>query len=320
MERAHRRHEPDPRAGARVAARAPPARSATVRRVLIAGSPPAHDRRPASGWRRRARRTAAAGRRRGRRPRRAGVRPSARSPRATGPVSARRASERRPVLDGRAYERHEQRVGRPGRRREPLGGGLERDEEVRRDRRSGVIRGAVGLGDGRTASIPSAVASSRANRQRCRGGAGDRGAGARERAPEAVTVISGCSEKPSWGAERARAPSRPSSGRRAVPEPAGPRPRPRRSRASGTHSRTASDPEPSAPLRSGPETSIAASDSAFTSARPSRPAPITATRWGVGWLAECSSSSLRGDTGCAGQARFVVPVRPSRGDGRTRQS
>ena len=81
----------------------------------------------------------------------------------------------------------------------PLGGRLERDQEVRGDRRGGVVRGPVGLGD------LDRVACRARGRARRRGPAR---AGwfrrsprrrRRNRLPSAVTVISGCNENASCG-------------------------------------------------------------------------------------------------------------------------
>ena len=77
--------------------------------------------------------------------------------RALGPV-------RGPVVDGRAHERDE-RLAVQAAPTQPLGGPLERDEEVRGDRRGGVVGGAVVVGDRERASGPSAAASAAGERR-----------------------------------------------------------------------------------------------------------------------------------------------------------
>ena len=140
--------------------------------------------------------------------------------------------ERGPVLDRRPHERDEQLAVDAGGAGEPLGGRLERDEEVRRDRGGGVVGGAVVVGDldrpqpERGRELARRASSARGVLP------GDRRAGAGELGRRAaVTVISGCSENASCGRERRRARSRPSSGRRAGPGRSGPRPRRSRRRA-----------------------------------------------------------------------------------------
>jgi hypothetical protein len=56
-------------------------------------------------------------------------------------------AEARPALDARSHEREERVAVDAGRGGEPLGGGLDGDEEVRGDRGGGVVGGAVLVGD-----------------------------------------------------------------------------------------------------------------------------------------------------------------------------
>ena len=90
--------------------------------------------------------------------------------------------EPRPVLDRGAHQRHELRALDPGRAGDPLGRRLERDQEVRRDRRRRVVRGAVSLGDLDRAHAERVRDLAR-EIQRSRGAAGDRRARAGEIGP-----------------------------------------------------------------------------------------------------------------------------------------
>ena len=159
---------------------------------------------------RRARPTAAAARACAPRPRRAGAPRCSSSPRAIGPVSARLGPERGPVARGGEHERGELRAVDPGGGREPLGAGLQRDEEVRRDRAGRVVgdavlrrdaawracraRSASACGDlpARAAVVPSTAAAGAARGRPARCPAG--------------TDISGCREK---RLARRRSTSRP---------------------------------------------------------------------------------------------------------------
>jgi hypothetical protein len=89
------------------------------------------------------------------------------------------AAERRPVLDGGADERDERRARDAGRGGEALGGGLDRREEVRRDRGGGVVGGAVLVGDAERvhAEVPGQGTGGRLGPRRR---TGDRGARAGE--------------------------------------------------------------------------------------------------------------------------------------------
>ena len=173
MEEAHRRARARSAVAAGRARRAAPRLSRTV---FMPRSP------------RRVRSTSASksGRSCGRRPRR---RPAAArstvcsSPRATGPVSARLGAERDPVVHGRAHERREQapRLRRleAGVARDLLRHRLERDEEVRRHRRGGVVGGALVVAAARTGPSRAASAIVRGGLERLGRRAGDRAADAR---------------------------------------------------------------------------------------------------------------------------------------------
>ena len=187
--------------------------------------------------------------------------------------------EPRPVLDRGADQRHELRAVDAGRAGDPLGRRLERDQEVRRDRRRRVVRGAVSLGD-LDRPHPERVARFRSRNRSARGVLPAIAAPAPAKsAPSAVTVISGCNENASCGASSPRpvAPEQwPTSGPGAMCAAA------RAISASGTHSSTASAPAPSAPRPSGPDTSWPARSSAVARAVPSRPRPTMARRYTQG--------------------------------------
>ena len=237
VERAHRRHEADAAAGAR----APRRRARGPRRSCAGSSSRRSARAPA--WRRRARRTAAS---------RSGVRSAtaarwratvASSPRAIGPgerVARRRAAPSSRPRRGRAARAARGR--RPAVRGEPLRRALERDEEVRRDRGGRVVGGAVLVGDRRRAHARAAPASSARDRERARR------ASRRPRAPAPANARRAARRARS-SAGAARTPRAPASTSSPVaPEqwptagPAHDRGRGARSRASGTHSSTASTP------------------------------------------------------------------------------
>ena len=190
-----------------------------------------------------------------------------------GALGAERApsSRRSRARAGRA------RRGRRRARGEPLGGGLERDEEVRGDRGGGVVGGAVRVGD--------------LDRRRGRGGARARSATPRawavvpataaeapasRAAPSAGTVISGCSENASCGASASSVvapeqwPTRATAARS--------RRQRWRSRRPGRARSTTSASGRRAPRPSGPSTSSPASRRPAASARPRRPAPTIAQR------------------------------------------
>ena len=148
---AHRRDQPDPRAprgGPASAARS----SATVRTVLMRATSAARELARGLGERVEEVRAARA---RARRRRRAGAPPSPRRrgrpgrsapARARAPPSSRRSR-------GRAAPAARLDAGGRG---QALGGGLQRDEEVRGDRGGGVVGGAVLVGDLDGAPCPSA--------------------------------------------------------------------------------------------------------------------------------------------------------------------
>ena len=249
VQRAHRRHEAD--APARSGARGPAGRAARRRSARFSCRPPPRAGRRGRGWRPRARRTGPgapgvlvdrvhAG---GPRWRRRHARRD-RSARAGDP-----APPSSPVRRGRAARAP--RGGTPALRGQPFGGAFEGDEEVRGDRRGGVVGGAVLVGE--------------VEREHAEVG-GQRPSGLRRLvvvaeiaqpapanvAPCAVTVISGCSTKPPRGpsASRLVAPEQcPSSGPGAIAAAACP------IAASGTQSSTMPAPAPSAPRPSGPVTS-----------------------------------------------------------------
>ena len=86
------------------------------------------------------------------------------SPRAIGPVSAPLAARARAQFSTRRADERDQQlaVGARLRGEQALGGGLEGDEEVRGDRRRGVVGGAVGVVDLDGAACRARSASSRA--------------------------------------------------------------------------------------------------------------------------------------------------------------
>ncbi len=205
------------------------------------------------------------------------------SPRAIGP--GERAPRRGgPVLDRGADERDEGGAVDARGRGEPLGGGLEGDEEVRGERGGGVVGGAVLVGDvdGRIPRRPASVGggaapaawSRRPRRRRRRVGVR---AGERHQRVEGEALVAG------EGVEARRAREWPTSG------PGRDAPRRRRSRASGTARRTTSAPRGAAPRPSGPAT-----------ARPA--AASAAARW-----AEAAGAD-DGARGRAGRGEFRVPV------------
>ena len=162
------------------------------------------------------------------------------SPRAIGPVSARCGAERGPVGDARPHERDERLAVEARGLREALGEALERDEEVRGDRGGGVVGGAVGVGDLRPAACRASCASACGGGERARRRAGDRrGRAGERRARRAVTVISGCSENASCGAERGERRGGRACGRRGGPARAGSAAAAASIWPSGTHSSTA---------------------------------------------------------------------------------
>ena len=89
------------------------------------------------------------------------------------------AAERGPVLDRGPDERDEQFAVGAGRGGQLLGGGLERDEEVRRHRRGGVVGGAMLIGD-LDRPHPEGIGQLPGHTQPSRRGGGDRGSGAGE--------------------------------------------------------------------------------------------------------------------------------------------
>ena len=201
------------------------------------------------------------------------------SPRAIAPVSAASGPEPRPLLGGGQHERGELRAGDPGGGREPLGAGLERDQEVGRDRARGVVGGAI-LGARRGwRACPSALASVGGHVQRPLGRAVDRRSGAAQHAGSLPvgTDISGCSENPSRSPKTSSpvAPEQwPSSG------PSGTVAATSAILPSGTHSSTTS----AASGTGSPRRSAGASDSAAASTVPRRPAPRTeqaGSAWGL---------------------------------------
>ena len=122
--------------------------------------------------------------------------------------------------------------------------------------------------------MPSVAASALRGGERARRGAGDRRGGAGEaRAARAVTVISGCSEKASWGASAASVvaaeqwPTSRSGARRRAR-----RRRPRSRRRARTAGRPCGRRTGVAPRRSGPSTSSAGG------AQRARPAPCPCGR------------------------------------------
>ena len=200
----------------------------------------------------------------------------------------------------------------PTEREQPLGERLERDEEVRRDARGGVVERAVGLGDReRLEAGPRGELAG--ERERVRRRAGDRGAGARAArsgpAP-GVSVISGCSEKRSRvRCERVERRARPRSGRR-------PARRQRRARAARSRRRGRARITTSASGGGG-------------SPRPSGGPARRARRERAAEAAAADDRDARGQVGCRSSARsssrIGIPVatsgwccglRPSRcGDG-----
>ena len=119
------------------------------------------------------------------------------SPRATGPVSARSGPRAAQFSTVARTSGTSTLAVRPGGGGEALGRRLERDEEVRGDRGGGVVGGAVLGGDAR----PGAARAPRRARAPWRARAAcsrpRRHPRRANRAPSRVTVISGCSEKPS---------------------------------------------------------------------------------------------------------------------------
>ena len=164
-----------------------------------------------------------------------------------------------------------------GGRGEPLGGALERDEEVRGDRGRGVVGGAVARRRPRPGACRGASASVLGGVQRARRGAGH-GGGWRRRSwrRRSGTVISGCRREglvPGQGASVVAPEQWPTSaaGRDAGRGGGAISP-------SGTHSSTTSAPAPSAPRPSGPcDRDPPASRRRSASARPRRPRPTIAT-------------------------------------------
>ena len=130
-----------------------------------------------------------------------------------GPLRA----EPRPVLDRRPDERDEQRTVDAGAGGEPLGRRLERDEEVRRDRRRRVVGRPVGLGD-LDRPHPERVGEP-ARERRARAGWSRRSPRRRPRnaAPSGGDGHQRVQRERLVPGERARATSPRSSGRRAGP-------------------------------------------------------------------------------------------------------
>ena len=272
MKRAHRRHQADRRAGAARRARA--RRAARRRcgpsscRALARGRGSA---RRARGSRRPARRTASsssgarsaiAARWRGDRRLVAARDGRSARARARAPPSSRRS--RGPAAT--SSSRSTPAVGG-----QPLGGGLERDEEVRGDRGGRVVGGAVVVGDS-TARIPSAPREPRGDVERARAccPAIAAPAPANARARRAVTVISGCSENASCGASGVEP-----GGARAVADE-----RPGRDRGGGGGDLAVGDAQQHdvgaravAPRPSGPSTSTPGRRAAPRAERVPEPAP-----------------------------------------------
>ncbi len=207
------------------------------------------------------------------------------SPRATGPVSARSgpsAAQFSTVLRTSGASRS--RAGRaPGRRRRPsLGGGLQRDQEVRGDRGGGVVGGAAVVGDLERAACPGSGPARVAGVER----GADWSPPPRSHAQRRAGLVAGEGlqrMQPEWsapaGGERGERASRRSCGPPAAPSRRPPRRRPgsrRRARRAATASAVGG--RLAAPERS--RHLVAGLAQGAGQRRPRRPAPTTADALG----------------------------------------
>ena len=213
-----------------------------------------------------------------------------------GPREGLLGARGRPVLQRRAGERDEQLARDAGGGGEPLGGALERDEEVRGDRGGGVVGGAVGVGD-LDGAHPEGGGQGLGHAERGGRAAGDRAAGARERGRcrPSGTVIRGWRLNAVVAGQR-----RERGGAGAVADEA----RTARGQGGGRRrdllrrGRTAARPRPSgsAPRPSGPSTSS--------------PAAASAARQGVAQAAGADDGAAQGwgDGGVPVQFSHEIPA------------